>query len=128
MIKKLRQYSLVLPGLMGWVVLFIAWVYLGINPRAATATFITGFTQGIIFIMLPASVGLWGAWVSRKNLAGGGFLQLLVGLPGSYLWFQAFLFALFDKHDGIIETLLLMLGASLFVTGGFLALRRNKRS
>ncbi|MEI7556030.1 hypothetical protein [Candidatus Chlorohelix sp.] len=122
----MRRIKIHLPGFIGGFILLLVWGLIGFSSRPNPTPVVANFGQGAIFIALPALLGIWGAWRSIKKPVMGGFVQLLLGLPGAYFWSQAQLYIIFEKKDGLLEASLATVGATLFLVGGFLSLRSNR--
>ncbi|NWJ47925.1 MAG: hypothetical protein HXX08_18890 [Chloroflexi bacterium] len=122
----MERIKIYFPGFFGGFILLVVWALIGLSASPSPTPVVANFGQGAIFIALPALLGTWGVWRSIKKPVLGGFVQVLLGLPGAYFWSQAQLYIIFEKKDGLLEASLATLGATLFLVSGFLSLRRNR--
>ena len=124
----LRKVLPSLPGISGSTLILLTWLTYGIVVgQSRPLGILQNFSAGIPFILLPAMAGMVSAYLCLKSPGAGGFLQLIIGGFGTYLWSQALLFVLVEKRDGLLATCLIQSGALLILAGGVLSLIRARR-
>ncbi len=118
-----RNYPWV--GVAGSGLLVLGWAILGLWHRTGLGGPLVDFGQATVFMLLPALIGGWLSWQTRRKPAFG-LLLFLFGLPGIYLWSQAQVFLVFEKKEGMLESSLALLGACLYLVCGYYAIKRKK--
>ncbi|NWJ45522.1 MAG: hypothetical protein HXX08_06565 [Chloroflexi bacterium] len=125
----MKKYSTL--GLIGGLLLifcfFAALIYAKIwhaeSPGASILDFQDVLTM-ILFFLLPAVIGITGVFLAPNSAYTGGLLQLIVGIPGTLIFFFASFVALISVPLFVIVPFPALVGFFLLARSGATEIKR----